>query len=93
LALIASLLGAGEAEMFTERIQQRGRLILIGRGVGRVDLHRGGGEGAVEIANGAVGRLAAVDRAVIGGGGTSRAQIIRAPDGRIANAHHVGDPR
>jgi hypothetical protein len=63
------------------------RLVLIGRGVGCIDLDGSAGEGRVKITYGTVGWIGAADAARIDRRRTRRAQIIRASEGRIANVH------
>ena len=69
------------------RLRLHRRLMLIGRGIGRVDFDGSVGEGRIEVTDRTIGRLAAVDRALFDGGGTSSVQIPSAASGRIANAH------
>jgi hypothetical protein len=63
------------------------RLVLVGRDVVRIDLHRRIGEGGVEIADGAIGRLGGAELAGIDRCRGRLMQIVFALRWRIVNAH------
>ena len=62
-------------------------LVLIGRAIHRVDLHRRVGEGGGEIADGTVSGVAAVDAARVLGVRPSRAEVIAAGLWRIVDTN------
>ena len=58
------------------RMRLHRRLVLIGRGIVRLDLYRRAGECGFEIADGTVGGQAAIDPAGFFGGRTGRVEVI-----------------
>ena len=66
------------------------RLVLIGRGVVRIDLRRRVGKTGFEIADGAVGGHAAVQATRVLGKGSRGVEIVLARQGIVLDADHRG---